>query len=129
MFAVPAVYVVVQVISLDAPFAETWDEIRGPLWRTLQLATLVSATTAFIGTLLAWVTVRTDLPFRRAWRVALVLPLVLPSFVGAGAFIAGIAPGGIIHDVAPSDRHHPTAPISRARARAGSSSPRSPTRT
>jgi iron(III) transport system permease protein len=98
-FAVPAAYVVVQVISLDAPFGDTWDEIRGPLWRTLQLATLVSVTTAFIGTLLAWITVRTDLPFRRAWRVALVLPLVLPSFVGAGAFIAGIAPGGIIHDV------------------------------
>ena len=99
VFAVPAIYVAVQVVSLDTPFAETWDEIRGPLWRTLQLAALVSATAAFIGTLLAWVTVRTDLPFRRAWRVALVLPLVLPSFVGAGAFIAGIAPGGIIYEV------------------------------
>ena len=99
VFAVPAIYVAVQVVSLDTPFTETWDEIRGPLWRTLQLAALVSATAAFIGTLLAWVTVRTDLPFRRAWRVALVLPLVLPSFVGAGAFIAGIAPGGIIYEV------------------------------
>ena len=98
-FAVPAVYVVLQLFSLGAPIGETWVEIRGPLWRTLQLAALVSASTAFIGTLLAWVTVRTDLPFRRVWRVALVLPLVLPSFVGAGAFIAGIAPGGIIHDV------------------------------
>ncbi len=98
-FAVPAVYVVVQVMSRDAPIGETWDEIRGPLWRTLQLAALVSASAAVIGTTLAWVTVRTDLPFRRVWRVALVLPIVLPSFVGAGAFIAGIAPGGIIHDV------------------------------
>lgn len=99
VFTIPAVYVVWQVASLDAALSDTWNEIRGPLWRTLQLATLVSASAAFIGTLLAWTTVRTDLPFRRAWRVALVLPLVLPSFVGAGAFIAGIAPGGIIYDV------------------------------
>ena len=98
VFTIPALYVVWQVLSLDASWGETWSEVRGPLWRTLQLAALVSASSAFIGTLLAWTTVRTDLPFRRTWRVALVLPLVLPSFVGAGAFIAGIAPGGIIHD-------------------------------
>jgi iron(III) transport system permease protein len=99
LFAIPAGFVVIRAISLDAPIGDTWSEIRGPLWRTIQLAVLVSASTAVLGTLLAWVTVRTDLPFRRAWRVALVLPLVLPSFVGAGAFIAGIAPGGVIHEV------------------------------
>jgi len=98
VFAVPAVYVAAQVVTLNTPFAKTLEEIRGPLWRTLQLAAPVSATAALIGTLLAWVTVRTDLPFRKAWRVALVLPLVLPSFVGAGAFIAGVTPGGIIHE-------------------------------
>lgn len=98
LFAIPAGFVVVRAIRLEAPVAETWSEIGGPLWRTIQLAVLVSASAAVLGTLLAWVTVRTDLPLRRAWRVALVLPLVLPSFVGAGAFIAGIAPGGIIND-------------------------------
>lgn len=98
VFAIPAGFVVVRTLALDAALGETWGEIDGPLWRTMQLAVLVSASAAVIGTLLAWVTVRTDLPFRRAWRVALVLPLVLPSFVGAGAFIAGLAPGGIIHD-------------------------------
>lgn len=99
LFAIPAGFVVVRAIRLDAPIGDTWREVDGPLWRTIQLAVLVSTSAAILGTLLAWVTVRTDLPFRRAWRVALVLPLVLPSFVGAGAFIAGIAPGGIIHDV------------------------------
>ena len=98
LFSIPAAYIVYRAISLDAPFGETIDEIIEPLWRTLQLATLVSLSTAMLGTLLAWLTVRTDLPFRRTWRVVLVLPLVLPSFVGAGAFIAGIAPGGIVHD-------------------------------
>jgi iron(III) transport system permease protein len=99
LFAIPAGFVVVRAIRLDAPIGDTWSEIAGPLWRTIQLAVFVSASAAVLGTLLAWVTVRTDLPFRRAWRVALVLPLVLPTFVGAGAFIAGIAPGGVIHEV------------------------------
>lgn len=98
LFSIPAGFVVVRTVRLDAPIGDTWREIDGPLWRTIQLAVLVSASAAVVGTLLAWITVRSDLPFRRAWRVALVLPLVLPSFVGAGAFIAGVAPGGVIHE-------------------------------
>lgn len=97
-FAGPAVFVVVRAIGLNASIGDTLEEIDGPLWRTIQLSFLVSLSATVIGTALAWLTVRTDLPFRRLWRIALVLPLVLPSFVGAGAFIAGIAPGGIIHD-------------------------------
>lgn len=98
VFAAPSIFVVVRTITLDASFGDTIDGIRGPLWRTIQLATMVSVSATVLGTGLAWLTVRTDLPFRRLWRIALVLPLVLPSFVGAGAFIAGIAPGGVIHD-------------------------------
>jgi iron(III) transport system permease protein len=97
MFAIPAAFVVIRTLRLEADFSDTLREIAGPFWRTIQLAVLVSASTAALGTLLAWVTVRTDLPLRRAWRVVLMLPLVLPSFVGAGAFIAGLAPDGVIH--------------------------------
>jgi iron(III) transport system permease protein len=98
VFAGPAVFVVWRTLRLGATLPETLSEIPAPLWRTVQLAVLVSATTAVIGTGLAWLTMRTNLPLRRAWRVLLVLPLVLPSFVGAAAFIAGLSPGGIIHD-------------------------------
>jgi len=98
VFAGPAVFVVWRTLRLGASLTEVLGEIPAPLWRTVQLAVLVSATTAILGTGLAWVTMRTDLPLRRAWRVVLVLPLVLPSFVGAAAFIAGLSPGGIIHD-------------------------------
>ncbi|MFK8023689.1 MAG: ABC transporter permease [Ilumatobacter sp.] len=98
VFAIPAGFVVWRTIRLEADLGDTLGEVGGPLWRTIQLAVLVSASAAVVGTLLAWVTVRTDLPFRRTWRIALMLPLVLPSFVGAGAFIAGLAPGGIIHE-------------------------------
>lgn len=94
----PAVFVVWRTVRLGASLPDTLSEVPAPLWRTVQLAVLVSVTAAVVGTGLAWLTIRTDLPFRRAWRVALVLPLALPSFVGAAAFVAGLAPGGVIHD-------------------------------
>lgn len=98
VFAGPAAFVVWRTLRLGASLPETLGEVPAPLWRTIQLAVLVSATTAILGTGLAWLTMRTDLPLRRWWRVILVLPLVLPTFVGAAAFIAGLAPGGVIYD-------------------------------
>lgn len=97
VFSGPAAFVLWRTFRLGA-LSETLDEIPAPLWRTIQLAVLVSGSAAVIGTGLAWLTMRTDLPGRRIWRVLLLLPLVLPSFVGAAAFIAGLSPGGIIHD-------------------------------
>ncbi|MEC9113205.1 MAG: hypothetical protein VX650_02400, partial [Actinomycetota bacterium] len=58
-----------------------------PFWRTVRLAVLVSISTAALGTALAWCTTKTDLPFRRLWRVLLPIPLVFPTFIGAAAFI------------------------------------------
>jgi len=97
VFSVPAAFVLWRTLRLGA-LSDALDEIPAPLSRTVQLAVLVSASAAVLGTGLAWLTTRTDLPGRRAWRVVLLLPLVLPSFVGAAAFIAGLAPGGVIHD-------------------------------
>ena len=98
VFAMPVAFVVWRTLRLGASLPDALAEVPGPLWRTIQLAVLVSATAAIVGTGVAWLTTRTDLPFRRTWRIALVLPLALPSFVGAAAFIAGLAPGGFIHD-------------------------------
>jgi iron(III) transport system permease protein len=97
-FAGPAVFVVWRTFRLGGDLAGVLSEVPAPLWRTIQLSTLVGASTAVLGTGLAWLTTRTDLPGRKIWRIALVLPLVLPSFVGAAAFIAGLAPGGVLHD-------------------------------
>ena len=47
---------------------------------------------AVIGVALAWLTVRCDLPGRRAWRVVAALPLAVPSYVGAFAYIS-VFPG------------------------------------
>ena len=66
------------------------------LWRSIQLIVLVTLGSVLIAVPLAWLTVRTDLPFRRAWAVASVLPLAIPSYVGALAFISAFGPKGLL---------------------------------
>ena len=77
------------------------DSTWRPLVRTLTLATAVSGSAAVVGTALAWLTVRTDLPARRFWAVVAPLPLVLPSFVAASALLAAVAPGGMVEELVP----------------------------
>ncbi len=58
------------------------------LARSLGLAAAVTLASAVIGVALAWLTVRCDLPWRRGWRVVAALPLAVPSYVGAFAYIS-----------------------------------------
>jgi iron(III) transport system permease protein len=74
--------------------------------RTLQvvvnsvlMTTLVTGLSLLIGVPLAYLTVRTDLPGRRLWTVALSLPLVIPSYIGAFAFVSAFAPKGEVQSV------------------------------
>lgn len=64
--------------------------------RTLLLALAVTAASVALAVPIAWLTVRTDLPARRAFAVATALPLAVPTYVGAYALIAAIAPGGLL---------------------------------
>ncbi|MET0903675.1 MAG: iron ABC transporter permease [Acidimicrobiales bacterium] len=72
--------------------------VRGLLWRTGLLAVCVTAGAVAIAVPIAWLTVRTDLPFRRFWVVASALPLAIPTYVGGYAFIAALGPRGILQD-------------------------------
>ena len=101
LFAFPAIYLVWRNITSDTdPFGVLFTRrTLDPLRRTLVLAVLVSATTAVVGTVLAWLTTRTDLPGQRLFRTLLPLPLVYPTFVGAAAFIRTLSPGGIASDL------------------------------
>ena len=60
------------------------------LVRSLMLAGAVSVASAAIGIALAWLTVRCDLPGRRGWRVVAALPLAVPSYVAAFAFVSNV---------------------------------------
>ena len=54
----------------------------------------VTLLSILIGVPLAFLTVRTDIPFRRFWTVVCALPLAIPSYLGAFAFIAAFGPRG-----------------------------------
>jgi iron(III) transport system permease protein len=101
VFLGPFAYVVSRNIDLGTDIGsilwsrDTWDPLRRSLW----LGITVSLTSAVIGTGLAWLTIRTDLPGRRVFRVLSPLPLVFPSFVGATALIAAFASGGLAEEL------------------------------
>ena len=56
--------------------------------RSSGLTLAVTAACVVIGTLAAWLVVRTDLPGRRVWRVVLLLPLAVPSYLSAFAWVS-----------------------------------------
>lgn len=103
LFAAPLVYLAVRVAQLgdEAVDVLTGSGVWRPLRSTLLLATSVAATAAVVGTALAWVTTRSDVPLRRLWAVTAPLPLVYPSFIGAAALLAAVAPGGLLDSVLP----------------------------
>lgn len=54
---------------------------------TARLMVAVTVTTSVLGAATAWLTTRTDLKGARLWSTLLTLPLVIPSYVGALAFL------------------------------------------
>lgn len=74
--------------------------------RTLQvvinsavMVTVVTGLSVAIAVPLAFLTVRTDLPFSRFWTVAVSMPLVIPSYIGAIAFVSMLGPRGELQSV------------------------------
>jgi len=64
----------------------------GPLGNSLLLAACVATIAVAVGTPLAWLLARTDLPGRGALRALVVAAFVTPSFLGAQAWILLAAP-------------------------------------
>ncbi len=69
--------------------------------RTLQVVVnsvvmvgLVTVLSVLLAVPLAYLTVRTDLPGSRYWTVAISMPLVIPSYIGAFAFVSMFGPHG-----------------------------------
>jgi iron(III) transport system permease protein len=94
LLALPLVYVVVQSSQTG------WSEIvrlvfrqftLELLWNTVKLSATVTVTSAVIGTAAAWLVERTDLPGRRLWAVAVVLPVAIPDFVTGFGWVS-VAP-------------------------------------
>jgi iron(III) transport system permease protein len=98
LFAAPLAYLAIRGLTEGGTLGAAWASgtTLGPLARTLLLGVTVAAAAAVVGTTLAWLVTRTDLPGRRAARLLLPLPLVMPSFIAAFALLAAFAPGGLL---------------------------------
>ncbi len=95
---VPAGYLVVRGSEAGlARMLEVASEGRtlALLVRSGLLALAVTAASVAISVPVAWLTARTDLPWRRAWVVLTALPLAIPTYVGGYAFVAALGPRGI----------------------------------
>ena len=69
------------------------------VWDTVRLAVVTTALALVLGVGIAWLVERTDLPARRALGLLAVLPLVVPTYVGALAVVAAFGPRGLAMEV------------------------------
>jgi iron(III) transport system permease protein len=69
------------------------------LVNSVGLVAVVTVASVVLGVPLAVLTVQTDLPFRRFWTVAVALPLVVPSYIGAFAFVSAFGPRGVLSEI------------------------------
>jgi iron(III) transport system permease protein len=67
--------------------------------RTLLLSLSVTASCTVLGVALAWLTVATDMPGRRVFAVLVVLPLVIPTYIGGYAIVSALGPRGALQSV------------------------------
>ena len=80
---------------------EVWDlliriRVLEILGRTLLLVGVVTGASILLAIPLAWLTVRTDLPFKTVWSVATALPLVIPSYVAGFIVVVTLGPKGML---------------------------------
>ncbi|WP_436346289.1 ABC transporter permease [Natronorubrum sp. FCH18a] len=69
------------------------------LLTSLGLTAGVTVLSIVVGVPLAVLTTRTDLPYRRFWTIVAALPLVIPSYIGAFAFVSAFGRHGEVSDV------------------------------
>lgn len=88
---VPLGYLVVQ--ATDAGWSRVTailarDEIARLAARSVGLALIVGVVAGVVGSTTAWLVERTDLPAAGAWNVLVVMPLAVPSYVAAYAWVS-----------------------------------------
>ena len=98
----PLIYLVNRVAGSDS---DIWVWLIRPktvniFARSVFLAITVTMLSAVIAVPIAWLTIRTNLPYRQLWSVLTFLPLVIPSYVGAYILISFSGNGGLLHETA-----------------------------
>jgi len=94
---VPLTWLLVEVVQVDPERATqllVQPSTVETIFNSLLLMGGVTAFSVGIGVPLAWLTVQTNLPFRRFWSVVVALPLAVPSYIGAFTFVSAFGPRG-----------------------------------
>lgn len=97
LMLMPPAYLLVRTLGSDGEGLEVLFSMRtlGILVHTVLLVGIVTGACAVIGVSLAWLTLRTDLPFRRTFGTLTALPLAIPSYVFALLVITALSPKGM----------------------------------
>ncbi len=74
-------------------------ELLRLVWRSAALAVTVGLVATALALVLAVLVEARDLPLRRVLSVLVVVPLAVPCYVGASAYIAGLSPTGIFGEL------------------------------
>ncbi len=98
VLALPLVYLVIRTVGAgdDAwTLLFRWRTVM-ILLRTVALVVTVTAASILIAVPVAWLTVRSNLPWPRFWSVVAALPLVIPSFVAGLVVQVALGPRGML---------------------------------
>jgi len=97
LVASPLFWIVQQAVQVDPERGWTlltMSRTVDILLASIGLMVFVTVFSILLGVPLAVLTSRTDLPFRRLWTVLIALPLVVPSYIGAFAFVSAFGRHG-----------------------------------
>ncbi|HEX5940108.1 MAG TPA: hypothetical protein VFZ12_07080, partial [Dehalococcoidia bacterium] len=96
----PLVYILYRGLSADFDIWQRLWETRLPelFTNTIKLVVAVSVAATITGVAVAWLVVRTDLPGRSIFAWLAAMPLAVPPYVGALAYIALLGPRGYVED-------------------------------
>jgi iron(III) transport system permease protein len=98
----PLIWLLVSASTLEVEAALSLlasDTTTEVLVNSLALVGVVTVASVALGVPLAVLTVQTNLPFRRFWTVVAALPLVVPSYIGAFAYVSAFGPSGALADL------------------------------
>ena len=98
LMLLPPVYLLVRTLGSGTAGLELLFSMRtlGILFRTVLLVGIVTTSCAVLGVSLAWLTLRTDLPFRRVFGTLTALPLAMPSYVFGLLVLTALGPKGMV---------------------------------
>ena len=97
----PIAYLVIRSAGATSEAWELLFRVRTlqVLGNTALLVVVVTGMSIVLAVPIAWLTTKSNLPYRRVWSVLTAMPLVVPTFVGAFLFVSVLGPRGVLQQM------------------------------